>query len=76
MDEHYHLEDSKYIYGVHCGNNSCYSCATQKGNCTELTKADKVIDDEIKEEYEHHEHMEKMVNNPLWKSYLKKYFGL
>ena len=31
---------SGYIEGVHCGNQDCYACATQRHNCDELNKLD------------------------------------
>ena len=35
---------SGYIYGVHCGNQDCYACATQRYNCNELEKLDDLDD--------------------------------
>ena len=35
------LNQTEYIYGVHCGDKDCYSCATQRYNCDELNKLDK-----------------------------------
>ena len=34
----------EYVYGVHCGDESCYACATQRYNCDELNKLDDVED--------------------------------
>ena len=34
----------EYIYGVHCGDKNCYSCATMKGECTRLDAKDKLND--------------------------------
>jgi len=31
---------TEYIEGVHCGNSSCYSCATQRYNCNTLNELD------------------------------------
>jgi hypothetical protein len=39
------LNQTEYIYGVHCGDKDCYSCATQRYNCDELNKLDKEDDD-------------------------------
>ena len=33
---------SGYIYGVHCGNQDCYACATQRYNCNELDNLDAI----------------------------------
>ena len=30
----------EYIYGVHCGDENCYACGTQRYNCDELNKLD------------------------------------
>ena len=38
------LNQTEYIYGVHCGDGDCYSCATQRYNCDELNKLDKEND--------------------------------
>ncbi len=35
---------AEYIYGVHCGNDNCYACATQRYNCNELEKLDDLDD--------------------------------
>ena len=37
----------EYEYGVHCGDKDCYSCATQRYNCEELTLLDNKTDMEI-----------------------------
>ena len=34
------LNQTEYIYGVHCGDGDCYSCATQRYNCDELNRKD------------------------------------
>ena len=34
----------EYIYGVHCGNENCYACATQRYDCDELNKLDDAED--------------------------------
>ena len=34
----------EYIYGVHCGDENCYACGTQRYNCDELNKLDDVED--------------------------------
>ena len=31
----------EYIYGVHCGDENCYACGTQRHHCDELEKLDK-----------------------------------
>ena len=31
---------AEYQYGIHCGDADCYACATQRYNCTALTKLD------------------------------------
>tara|TARA_R100001591_G_scaffold105015_1_gene112853 strand:+ start:181 stop:384 length:204 start_codon:yes stop_codon:yes gene_type:complete len=36
----------EYIYGVHCGDENCYACATQRYNCNELDKLDNISDRE------------------------------
>ena len=38
------LNQTEYIYGVHCGDKDCYSCATQRYNCDELDKLDTIED--------------------------------
>tara|TARA_Y100000310_G_C20329215_1_gene644457 strand:- start:427 stop:642 length:216 start_codon:yes stop_codon:yes gene_type:complete len=38
------IEDN-YIYGVQCGGKDCYACATQRYNCNELNKLDKLEDE-------------------------------
>jgi len=38
---------TEYEYGVHCGDKDCYSCATQRDNCEELTLLDNKTDMEI-----------------------------
>tara|TARA_R100000458_G_C8086530_1_gene119042 strand:- start:331 stop:507 length:177 start_codon:yes stop_codon:yes gene_type:complete len=37
------MSNTEYIYGVHCGNENCYSCGTQRYACSELN----VIDVEV-----------------------------
>tara|TARA_B100002019_G_C21207240_1_gene567364 strand:- start:368 stop:532 length:165 start_codon:yes stop_codon:yes gene_type:complete len=44
------LNQTEYIYGVHCGDSNCYACGTQRYNCDELNKLDNISDRE--EEYE------------------------
>ena len=34
----------EYIYGVHCGDENCYACGTQRYNCDELNKLDDLED--------------------------------
>ena len=34
----------EYIYGVHCGDDNCYACGTQRYNCPELDKKDEMED--------------------------------
>tara|TARA_Y100001973_G_scaffold70816_1_gene103281 strand:- start:160 stop:330 length:171 start_codon:yes stop_codon:yes gene_type:complete len=34
------LNQKEYIYGVHCGDENCYACATQRYNCKELDRLD------------------------------------
>ena len=29
-----------YIYGVHCGDEQCHACGTQRYNCDELNRKD------------------------------------
>ena len=38
-----------YEYGVHCGDENCYACGTQRYNCEELTLLDNKTDMEIEE---------------------------
>tara|TARA_Y100000593_G_scaffold14148_1_gene26703 strand:- start:377 stop:550 length:174 start_codon:yes stop_codon:yes gene_type:complete len=38
------LNNTEYIYGVHCGNKDCYACATQRYNCKELERLDDLDD--------------------------------
>ena len=40
------LNQTEYIYGVHCGDNNCYACATQRYNCEELNNLDNLEDKE------------------------------
>ena len=37
----------EYIEGVHCGNQDCYACATQRHNCDKLNELDKENNDEV-----------------------------
>ena len=39
-----YLYSCKYIEGVHCGNQDCYACGTQRYHCDELEKLDKEND--------------------------------
>ena len=39
------IEENNYIYGVQCGDKNCYACATQRYNCNELNKLDKLEDE-------------------------------
>ena len=39
----------KYEYGVHCGNENCHACGTQRYNCKELTLLDNKTDMETEE---------------------------
>ena len=39
-----YLYSCKYIEGVHCGNQDCYACGTQRYNCDELNRLDKEND--------------------------------
>ena len=34
----------KYEYGVHCGDENCYACGTQRYNCEELNRLDDITD--------------------------------
>jgi len=38
---------NEYIYGVQCGDTDCYSCATQRYNCDELTRKDNLEDGDV-----------------------------
>ena len=38
------LNQTEYIEGVHCGNQDCYACVTQRHHCYELEKLDKEND--------------------------------
>ena len=38
-----------YEYGVHCGDENCYACGTQRYNCEELTLLDNKTDMETEE---------------------------
>ena len=40
---------TEYIYGVHCGDDNCYACGTQRYNCNELNKLDDLEDNKIEE---------------------------
>ena len=42
-------EKVEYIYGVHCGDDYCYACGTQRYNCKELDLLDNKTDMEIDE---------------------------
>ena len=35
----------KYEYGVHCGDENCYACGTQRYNCDELNNLDNLEDE-------------------------------
>ena len=35
------INNNEYIEGIHCGNQDCYACATQRHHCDELEKLDK-----------------------------------
>ena len=35
----------EYEYGLHCGDNDCYACATQRYVCKELIKKDDLEDE-------------------------------
>ena len=37
----------EYIYGVHCGDENCYACGTQRYNCDELNKLDDMEDNNV-----------------------------
>ena len=34
----------EYEYGVHCGDENCHACGTQRYNCDELNKLDDITD--------------------------------
>ena len=36
--------NNEYIYGVQCGEDNCYACATQRYNCPELDEKDKMVE--------------------------------
>jgi len=38
------LNQTEYIYGVHCGDKDCYACAKQHHSCPELEKLDNLKD--------------------------------
>ena len=38
------INNNEYIEGIHCGNQDCYACATQRHHCDELEKLDKEND--------------------------------
>ena len=46
----------EYVYGVHCGDENCYACGTQRYNCEELNKLDNISDmeteNQVVSEYE------------------------
>ena len=37
----------EYIYGVHCGDENCYACGTQRYNCDELDRKDNLEDGDV-----------------------------
>ena len=39
----------EYVDGVHCGDENCYACGTQRYNCEELTLLDNKTDMETEE---------------------------
>ena len=39
------LNQTEYIYGVHCGDDNCYACGTQRYNCEKLNELDKLKDE-------------------------------
>ena len=43
------LNQTEYIYGVHCGDSNCYACGTQRYNCNELNNLDMKTDEEMEE---------------------------
>ena len=46
--ENIHQETEEgYIYGVHCGDANCYSCATQRYNCSWLDTKDNLEDEKV-----------------------------
>ena len=34
------INNNEYIEGIHCGNQDCYACGTQRYNCDELNNLD------------------------------------
>ena len=34
----------KYEYGVHCGDENCHACGTQRYNCSSLDYLDNITD--------------------------------
>ena len=40
---------TEYIYGVHCGDDNCYACATMRHRCKELELLDNKTDMETEE---------------------------
>ena len=34
------INNNEYIEGIHCGNQDCYACATQRHHCDDLEKLD------------------------------------
>ena len=42
----------EYEYGVHCGDENCYSCGTQRYACKELDKKDEESIVKAVKEYE------------------------
>ena len=38
------INNTEYIEGVHCGNQDCYACGTQRYNCDELNRLDDLED--------------------------------
>jgi hypothetical protein len=40
---------TEYIYGVHCGDDNCYACATMRHRCKELELLDNKTDMEMDE---------------------------
>ena len=43
------LNQTEYIYGVHCGDSDCYACGTQRYNCEELDNLDMKTAEELEE---------------------------
>jgi len=39
------INNNEYIYGVHCGDENCYACGTQRYNCDELNDLDNLEDE-------------------------------